>query len=1132
MTKERIRYQNFDALNVPLHGNNLIEASAGTGKTYSIALLMLRLLVEEHIAINQVLMVTFTKAAVAELNERIRMFVKLAQAYAHKNTISDEAIMTIVQRAMEKHPEKTKEVLDQAVLLLDETAIMTIHSFCQQTLTEFAFETKQLFGAEMYPDTKEIIEKEVNNFWRQHITTLTPEILQLLDYHNLRASIIQIVTEHLSGKRYRNYESNKIYDLSSLSTTLYNEELDNIRQQSKALVSEVNRTLYALQEEIINILTQTRTSKHQKALLASIDEPEQFLNILKAAGNTWLEKMPAQLIQIINETDKYLKNAAGIVSINFKETVYYFAISEVEKAIQQFMATNNYLSYNDLIKNLNKALTRAENNDLVTALQAKYKALFVDEFQDTDKEQYEIFDIGFKGLTTFYIGDPKQSIYAWRMADMATYFEARNSVQNVYDMDTNYRSTESIIHAMNHFFKPHNQFDTFHFNHNRDGIIYTPVKSPKNNPKEGLIEGEKNCTSITITKCKNKDEISWSVALEIANLLFNTEFAIKNSGLLRAVKPSDIGILVRNKNESTAIKNHLNYLGIAAVNLQDELILSTEEAQEVYYLITAIFQPNMAHINRALLSNLTGFNENDISHLDIDLITEMFITYKSTWTEKGIYPAMMQFAHDFGLAANYSSESSRSIANFYQIVEVLEQESRNRNMSQEELIYWLRRGIDGELKSGDEYTQRMESDEEAVKISTIHKSKGLEYNIVFAPFLNLRVREDFKFVTYQHPETKYYHYKEMETLTEEELQWYKEQQEQENRRLIYVAVTRSVFKCYIYQNTYHLFNATGLTQFVKALEDNPKDDIVEISSNLPQLNNDWQNQAQKNTKTQNRLLAQNFKLSNEHWEKMSYSKLAEHSSLFIQKERIAEHTNEYDTFIFNTLKAGTSSGNMLHYLLEHIDFTAENSWKRTIDVTIQNYISKDETTYSKGFQELLYHAMNTNIRIDGDSFKLKEIPKQKRINELEFDFPISKLVTEQLNQLSSEHFNIGTKPNNQKAVDGLMNGKIDLFFEHNNKYYILDWKSNYLGYNPELHYHSEALQNAMNENNYHLQYLIYSVAIKKYLSSRLGSFNYETQFGGVIYLFLRGIRKDHQYGIFTTKPTLEIIERTEQILQQ
>ena len=275
----------------------------------------------------------------------------------------------------------------------------------------------------------------------------------------------------------------------------------------------------------------------------------------------------------------------------------------------------------------------------------------------------------------------------------------------------------------------------------------------------------------------------------------------------------------------------------------------------------------------------------------------------------------------------------------------------------------------------------------------------------------------------------------------------------------------------------------------------------------------------------------NFSLLEQNWRKMSYTMLAAKGEM-IPKERSGINTDPYETFIFQTLRRGAKTGNLLHYIFENVNFSDRSYWERVLQEAIRRFVPGQQDVYMPMLQLMLDQVFTTGINIKGAKFELANIDYHKRIPEFEFDFPVPEFSPDVLNDLSDEVSTINVKgfhELNTKQLEGIMNGKMDLFFEHLGRYYILDWKSNYLGPVAEDYSHA-ALAITMNESNYHLQYLIYTVAAKKYLESRLSSFDYELQFGGVIYLFVRGMRVGSDAGIFATKPSLERIEKLEGLL--
>ena len=1119
----KIDYIPFDAGTVPLTDSNLIEASAGTGKTYSIAILVLRLLLEEKITIREILMVTFTKAAVAELEERVRLFVRNAHKVSHGKEIKDKNITALVQRAINAADVETvQQKLKDALLFLDETSVLTIHSFCQQTLNEFAFETNQLFGTEMIPDINPVIEEELNKCWRKYITTMPVALLSTVWSIDLKAGIAKAIDQHLSGKKYFGYDDALVYTITSTD----HEEWIKLIESAAKKETELREVLHDyVVENTESIKRNTSNTYAKKGPLPLIDKPKKFLEyIWDKRTSAYMTKSFPEILEQLELCDGCSQESKRVHQI-IVSRLYCLFIREVQKGVVFFKLRNNLFSYDDMIQNLHKALVGKENQALVNALQEKYKAVFVDEFQDTDRQQFEIFDQAFGNNTIlFYIGDPKQSIYAWRKADIFTYFKARSTAKHVYGMNQNYRSSAIFIAAMNRFFLPHEEFDTFFFGTDEEAIRYHPVESPDLNKRGRLLKEGRPAIPISVFRAPNESGLKEQVASQVALLLQDKTYSVTNNENSRAVVPSDIGILVRTGRQGRAVKISLAKLGIPAVTIDESKVLQSDEASYLLYLMDAMESPDRSSINRALLSPFTGFNTEDIILLDDEKTLGLFNKYKLSWQQEGIFTALMAFIADFGtkkiLLQQHSEMGERILTNLLQLTELLHQVQSRKNLSMAELISWLKRGIDGMVTEGDEYVQRVESDEDAVKIVTIHKSKGLEYNIVLAPFLDFYMGDKDSFFSFRSPETGDYIGVEKSRITQQQQEWNHRQAEQENRRLLYVALTRTVYKCFIFKNEHH--KSSTLSTFLNSLVSAPPS-LIAFEKDLPADPVQPYRKLKINVAPV-KAAPVHFQLLEPNWRKMSYTMLAAKGDTS-PRARSEKRQDPYETFIMHTLKRGAKTGNLLHYIFENINFAEETHWERVIIEAIRRYVPGQQDLYLPMLRQLLQHVFNTEINIGRSNFTLASIDFKKRIAEFEFDFPVPEFVPDLLNGLSDDLSSIrvkGVQELSSRQLEGIMNGKMDLFFEHQGCYYILDWKSNYLGPLPEDYTHT-ALATTMNESNYHLQYLIYTLAAKKYLESRVPGFDYEKQFGGVIYLFVRGMRMGTDTGIFAYRPALSRI---------
>jgi len=376
-------FESFNAVAVSLEGSNLIEASAGTGKTYSIAILVLRLVLEKRFSVKEILMVTFTKAAVAELEDRIRLFVRLAYKASEGGNIKDKTISSLVNRAAEQYGmEEVQSLLKEAVLFLDETSVLTIHSFCQITLTEFAFETRQLFGAETLQDTSALLAEEVNKFWRKHVTTVPAELLEPLIAAGLsRDSIIQVLKEHLDGKKYFGYAETEDYSFCEEDHQRFIGELRKLKANEEELRTCLNRHVVENAEDLKRI--SEGNSNARKHILHLIDEPESFVKALvEKRKSAYITNLYQDILDKCDECDAVLQQHNRILK-DVISRLYCLAINKISSGVLEHKRRNNQMSFDDMIVNLHDALVKRDNPRLVEGLRKKYKAVFVDEFQDT-----------------------------------------------------------------------------------------------------------------------------------------------------------------------------------------------------------------------------------------------------------------------------------------------------------------------------------------------------------------------------------------------------------------------------------------------------------------------------------------------------------------------------------------------------------------------------------------------------------------------------------------------------------------------------------------------------------------------------------------------------------------------------
>ncbi len=778
--------EEFNVLDIDLEGSKLLEASAGTGKTYSVALLVLRLILEKEIPIEKILMVTFTIPAVAELETRIRRFVRLAYRHASGKLIDEARIRDVVGIPS---PEKAV-LLKKAMQSLDSLSVMTIHSFCHGFITNNPFEASHSFESELITDTAALVEYAANDYWRREINTIQYlEVFRHLRDHISPKTVSKVVTSALDDKDY-------VFDPINREETL-----TRLRDQINECDTAIDDFRSHVSQNWNTIARRAAGNRYAEGLITKCKIPDRFCEEFiekckdkKGAPGYFSQFFPEELakvnhfISVEDELSKLTETYAGLICAEI--------IVRLRQQVNYIKSRRNVISYNDLISIMHKAVEKGSINDVVLK---RYEAVFIDEFQDTDTWQYSIFSRIFRqNAVVFYIGDPKQSIYGWRKADIETYKKAANEVQSVQRMNENFRSTQDLIYALNIIFSTEDPF------YDRD-IVYKPVN--KGGIELGtMTEAGSVIIPVSVNSFPNNGEILAFVKKEILRLLTTDNIRING----HIVEPSDIAVLTRTNYQAEDVRKALSAADIPSVTIDESSVLESAEAKTILSLLPVVLNPERGGINKVLLNASFGLSRTDIENLDPEAHLDMFRELKATWLSSGIYNMLFQFLDAYQVRKHCLAKGiigQRALSNFYQLAEILHQVTLKTRYTPEELIVWLQREKD---KSSEEYEQRIESEDNAVQILTVHKSKGLTFKIVFAPFLDLRIKEDVDIFSFRTEDG----YKFTPWPSEDQMELYRQQTEQENRRLIYVALTRAQYKLYVCENLF--FGDSSLKQFLKA----------------------------------------------------------------------------------------------------------------------------------------------------------------------------------------------------------------------------------------------------------------------------------------------------------------------------
>jgi exodeoxyribonuclease V beta subunit len=1101
----------FDPLAIPLEGVHLIEASAGTGKTYSITTLFVRLLVERELAIDRILVVTYTNAATAELRARLRQRVAVAAAIAEGGAPSDPELRAVVAR----NPRARMRLRD-ALRDFDAAPIHTIHGFCQRVIEEHAFESAAPFDLELITDQTAMLDEVVRDFWA--------------------------------------------------------------------------RELFGASREFVRHLQDTEKLG-----------PEQLLPLAAlAVAHPDLRVLPAR--DALPPGDADLRARALTLRLDLID----YARTELARR----KADAGVQFFDDLLQRVDAALAGRNRERFAMQVRARYPAALIDEFQDTDPVQYRIFERLYGGGagTLFLIGDPKQAIYAFRGADVFAYLRAKRSVgERVHGLDVNRRSDPRLIDAINALFG--RARDPFVLN----GIQYDRV-APRPEATDALggsLAGRAPFRILFVPRAGRtgktiwipKTRIEWLydlVAAEIILLLGSAATLDR-----RPLAPGDIAVLCRSNAQAAAMQEALRLRGVPTVLQSEASVLDTPEAREVERVLRAMADPADGGLLRAALATpLLGADAAELAAIAADERrwdeqVRNFQRWHDLWRSEGFTAAFRRMIDDSDAEARLLAlvDGERRLTNVLHLGELLQTAAAETRRGPNGIVDWLRRvrrddharaGIVGETAQ-----IRLESDTRALKLLTIHKSKGLQYPVVFCPFLWFNTD-----VGRRRPPWVRFHAAGEDALTvdlaagrgSESLRRHEREELAESLRLLYVAVSRAQHFCAVVWGAFNecetsplgyllaqppscaadtdLAEATRARIKAYGSDDDMRADldhvvaaaggVIEVvdldPAEAPRYADAERPAAIGPPRVMQREVRQRWRLSSFSGLAAGAVLLSEPAEEGVDRDEGAEGVPADDAppaarsvLPLFDFPRGKRPGLLIHEIFERLDFAAAD------EPAVRAQVAAALTAYrvEPRWADTLCHAvgavLHTPLDDDDPPLTLAQVPLSRRLSELEFVFPVGLgdggtphewLSPARLADVFAAHGGAAGADYAARLCElpfaplaGYLKGYIDLVFEHRGRWYVVDYKSNNLG--PRIEQYSPAgLVAEMIRHHYVLQAAIYTVAVHRYLIRRLAGYDYDRHFGGVLYLFVRGMAPEHPpgCGVYRDRPRRALIEALSAVL--
>jgi exodeoxyribonuclease V beta subunit len=1179
---------------LPLAGKVVIEASAGTGKTYTITSLFLRLLLESELSVDQILVVTYTRAATAELRERIRTRLALALACARGDACDDSFVRALCD--VPDRREARRKALENALANVDQAPILTIHAFCQRVLREHAFESGSGFGFTLTAHAAPILDEIASDYFTSQLYATDPLRAEVL-YKEMNL-LRTLATRVGSGHALRLLPEGA----APASCEIARSALEGERAKCRALWLAGRAAILAEVREVKGASAHVARwgacmdqllSSNEYGFSAGKEDASPVPKHDFATGFRYFTRSFAagkakrplshpffDAADALCSADAELLRTLSSLRASFRAEFVRTLGAELDKRA----AETDVHTFDGLLHQVERALVGERSEALVAALKRRYRAALVDEFQDTDPAQYRMFArvFGQEQRPLFLIGDPKQAIYAFRGADVHAYLEARaDAGEQVYTLEVNRRSDAALVQALNALYA------RVELPFLRADIEYRPVATPAEQPQRffardthapfdlALLDGPKSEDAL-------RREIARRVAADIAALLESGARRVdqeRGHGRLRGVSAADIAVLCRTNHEAYEVQLALSALGIPAVLTGDASVFDSEDAEHMERALLALAHPADAGALRSFLCSLYGgldaegllCLEGDDAAWDgharnVRACSELFV-------KRGFTQALRRLCAAYRVEERLLTrpDGLRRLTNLNHLLEILAEVSLSERLGPLALLRWLKMAREDAAVRGDwtfeSHELRLESSETAVHLTTVHKSKGLEYPIVYCPFLfkpaQLR-NEEKALVRYHDPEDGALCLDVGSDAQREHAALAERETLAEALRLLYVALTRAKHRVTVVLPLNRLNPQSALVYTLLGGGDLPaarrKMEELETQGGMRSF---LDAHARAGGALSLRMLDERVAPKTRRLEPQealavrlvrrtldNCTRTASFSALVSGAQH--EASADYDALSSDeprealpvsaplalaAFPRGAGPGKLIHEILEHCDFASD---ERTLSELVSRVLGA--RGFADSYAPALTRALHALLRtpLDDSGLSLSAVGPAARANELEFLFPVrTTLTAKNLARVLRNGKAPSADPGYARRVEalpfealrGFLRGFVDLVFEHQGRFYIVDYKSNHLGERAS-DYQGENLLRAMSEHHYYLQYLIYCLALHRHLGQRLPGYDYTRHFGGVFYLFLRGMDPSHapSTGVYADRPELALIEALEALM--
>jgi exodeoxyribonuclease V beta subunit len=1152
--KAKLEYYRPAILDEILDGRNkVIDASAGTGKTFTIEHIVADLVRTGAAPLDQILVVTFTEKATAELRSRIRATIEAILSGHSANVPRGSQTKRLA--------DEERERLKAALFSFHHSPIHTIHSFCRRMLTALAFDSGVRFAIDLTSGRlkfHEAFRAELRERLKSDVRVERLIGEWLSDERRTSDALEELLWQAHSQRYLRTAGSKR--NRQALSGLMNDFDADALVDgfECAAISDDARRDAIGATRDLESLIDRANGSAEILAAgLSNFDwdpicDPKSARRARADRRPIFPDQMPDRVRKMV-EAGRRVRAALNIEAR---------AVDELLLPIATRMDTRKRergtLDYEDMLAWLADALDGPRGKSLAATLRERYRVTLIDEFQDTDELQWKIFRQVFTESgdrnRVYVIGDPKQAIYGFRGADVHAYLEASEQMSKagatVVHLRENFRSTDDMIQACNLIFDQNAAAPLF-----TGKIIYSHMAECGRPALRAIGTNQLPIAPVTLLKFQPSDgrykfsrrmreAIGTRIAQTIRGIIAEPRHAIEISDdgqAPRKVTARNVFVLTRTNRDSVEVGRYLRQAGVPFAFYKQEGLFQTSEASDIIDVLRAVGEPGRrSNRLKAWASPFFKIDHGDLARFDDQRNSQPMLERLFEWralAEAGRFADLFDgLLHQSGLVERelLLSDSRRELTNYEHIFEVLNQQASRHGVSLGEIIELLDAYIsERATPAGDDpNVQRFEDDREAVQIMTIHKSKGLEADVValYGGFFANNVPDPVS-IYHRGNERRLAIGKPARDM--EKAAIFQEKAE-EDQRLLYVALTRARVKLILPYLPNDVLNQ-DLRGSYKQLNDRLRvldsenrlepffaNENVVAPASIDRQSEKTHKAAPETKNLSDWLVSTSQSINSDH----EFADLgARHRGLVIesytslQAADPAEFKTSVDAVDASSetvdLAGGRQVGIFLHDAIEKLDFKSfgdapdRESWMARSDVrelfasAMRRHGVTNPQWLDRG-RELVFNALTSRVALgkavfEGGLYRLREA------REMEFLYPIPE----------EHHLLFGGGPEGTWTVGrGYIKGFVDLVFRHDNLIYFADWKGDLL---PS---YENAVVARHAERHYRLQAQIYSVGIVRMLTIRT-EHDYNSRFGGFLYVFLRGVSpaSDGRMGFYFARPS-------------